>query len=84
MRTVVELDDEVGTELKRRAGAVDEAEVSSLVNDVLRQHLGLSRRRSTAEQFRQALEAAAGTLTDEEAETLLQEIRESRRNWRER
>ncbi len=85
MRTTIELDDDVRIALIRRASERGERGFSSLVNEVLRRHFEADAPTGTeAEQFERVLRAVAGSLSDDDAEALLQSIRESRSNWPER
>jgi predicted CopG family antitoxin len=84
MRTTIEIDDEVRAELVRLAADRGERGYSTLVNELLRRHLGLAPRKRTPEEFAKVLEQVSGSISDEEADVLLESIRESRRNWRER
>jgi hypothetical protein len=85
MRTTIELDDDVRVALIRRASERGERGFSSLVNEVLRRHFEAEAPTGTeVERFERVLRTVAGSLSDEEAEAMLQSVRESRSVWPER
>lgn len=85
MRTTIEIDEDVRSELRKRAADLGTRGYSGLINELLRRHLGLEARpTASATHFEGVLRSVAGTLSDDEAAEMLAEVRKSRMQWRER
>jgi Arc/MetJ family transcription regulator len=81
MRTTIELDDDVRAELIRRSAERGDRGYSDLVNEMLKRSLGIDERLDREARARR-IEALAGSITDDEAERMVQRIREVRERWR--
>lgn len=81
MRTTIELDDEVRTELIRRSAERGDRGYSELINEILRLHLAedAEHERKRRERLADELEGSWG---EEVAEEARRRIKESRANWR--
>ena len=80
MRTTIELDDDIRKELIRIAAERGEKGYSAVINEVLRKALR-DETQDERELAARAIESAAGTISDEEAERWLRDIRAGRANW---
>ena len=82
MRTTIDLDDEVRSELVRRAMARGERGYSHIINDLLRHSLGFDDDLEERERRTAIIRRAMGSISDETAQRMHRIVRESRERWR--
>ena len=86
VRTTVEIADDKLIKLRKLAAERGERGYSALIDEALERFLEPSAEDPEIAQRRRqvaAIHAAAGTISDAEADEMLKSVRESRKNWRE-
>ena len=81
MRTTIEIDDEVRAVLIRRAAERGDRGYSEIINEILRRHLGLETAGDREARARR-IEALAGSISEETAQSMYESVKESRTRWR--
>jgi predicted transcriptional regulator len=85
MRTTIDIDDDKLLQLRQLAATRGEKGYSRLVDEALEAFLKRQRieeRQARLQRQSDAILAAAGTISEETADQMMESVRESRRNWR--